>query len=117
MPHLINITLFQNTLVSSAHLRHSNPKLFNNKPALDFNEFKSLGVGTIVKKNSLDKQIFMPTEQVKSPLALQVGVVKPLVSKFYLILAYKKTLRTKINQYFNAPAANSFFCSYPHFIA
>jgi hypothetical protein len=34
--------------------------------------------------------------------------LKPLVSKFYLILAYKKTLRTKINQYFNAPAANFF---------
>jgi hypothetical protein len=85
MPHLINITLFQNTLVSSAHLRHSNPKLFNNKPALDFNEFKSLWVGTIVKKNSrLDKQIICHGTGKIAPCFTGVYVVKPLVSKFYL---------------------------------
>jgi hypothetical protein len=122
MPHFNQYNVVPNTLVSSAHLRHSTPQTFStiNQHSTLMNS-KAFGVGTIVKKNSrLDKQIFICHGTGKiAPLLLQ-GVFmwpKPLVSKFYLILAYKKTLRTKINQYFNAPAANSFFVASLPFIA
>ena len=147
MPHFNQYNVVSNTLVSSAHLRHSTFKTLttfscaktraqktvvvfafcsykNKNPAKIKTKVRAISSystvasskafvsGAIVKKNSrLDKQMVIchGTSQIDWP--------KPFLSKFYLILAYKKTLRAKINQYFDNPATNYFFLASLPFIA
>lgn len=112
MTHFNKYNIVSNTLVSSAQLRQGCLEVFPQphpySGGIKHHSFCSVPILKI--KSHKNKNYVICS--LKSAIPWQNAVLSP----FYLMLAYKKTLRAKLNQSFNKQTTNYFFLASLPFI-